>query len=326
MELQAPPPPIHFSLADFIDEERHASLLSRYDKCSLNAVSEPLVELPRGSGSIYQMPGAVVSKNQGTPTRSRLLADPSKADDDFAFALVECRSGVEIKHCGQEYLMGYGQAALHRCDEVLEATNRGFTRGLCIKLPREVILPMLGQGEADINRPVDANNPALWMLRSYIPTAIHKTTLSDAATAKLAAEHLRDLVVLALNHRAPGAEMAREGGMKAARLVAIKAWIEAHLEGPDLTLDNAEILFGISRRTIQSLFEEAGTSFSVHVRDQRLQRAHDLLATPRMAHRSISEIAYQVGFGDLSYFNRSFRQRFGMTPGDVRKIASATKH
>lgn len=320
------PSPIHYTLADFVDEERRASLLSRYDKCSLNAVSEPLVELPRGSGSIYQLPGVVVSKNQGTPTRSRLLADPAKADDDLAFALVECRNGVEIRHCGSEYELGYGQAALHRCDQVLEATNLGFTRGLCVKLSRNVILPMLGDRVDAINRPIDANNPALWMLRSYIPTAIHKRTLSDPGTARLAAEHLRDLVVLALDCRAPGAQAAKEGGLKAARLAAIKAWIEANLEEPGLTLDNAEALFGISRRTIQALFEEAGTSFSVYVREQRLQRAQDLLSTSEMAHRSISEIAYKVGFGDLSYFNRSFRRRFGMTPGDARKTGCATRH
>jgi AraC-like DNA-binding protein len=29
----------------------------------------------------------------------------------------------------------------------------------------------------------------------------------------------------------------------------------------------------------------------------------------------------EVGFGDLSYFNRSFRRRFGMTPSDARQHA-----
>jgi AraC-like DNA-binding protein len=33
---------------------------------------------------------------------------------------------------------------------------------------------------------------------------------------------------------------------------------------------------------------------------------------------SISEIAFDVGFGDLSYFNRTFRRRFGAAPRDVR--------
>lgn len=33
---------------------------------------------------------------------------------------------------------------------------------------------------------------------------------------------------------------------------------------------------------------------------------------------SISSVAFEVGFGDLSYFNRSFRKRFGRSPSQVR--------
>jgi AraC-like DNA-binding protein len=33
---------------------------------------------------------------------------------------------------------------------------------------------------------------------------------------------------------------------------------------------------------------------------------------------TISTIAFNCGFGDLSYFNRCFRHRFGATPSEVR--------
>jgi AraC-like DNA-binding protein len=32
----------------------------------------------------------------------------------------------------------------------------------------------------------------------------------------------------------------------------------------------------------------------------------------------ISDVAFQVGFSDVSYFNRLFRSRFGHSPRDVR--------
>src|SRR5262249_44100849 len=34
--------------------------------------------------------------------------------------------------------------------------------------------------------------------------------------------------------------------------------------------------------------------------------------------RSITSVAFDAGFGDLSYFNRTFRRRFGDTPSGVR--------
>jgi len=51
---------------------------------------------------------------------------------------------------------------------------------------------------------------------------------------------------------------------------------------------------------------------------QRLSRAHRMLTEPRLAQNPVGSIAYDAGFGDLSYFNRSFKRRFGMTPRDVR--------
>jgi AraC-like DNA-binding protein len=42
------------------------------------------------------------------------------------------------------------------------------------------------------------------------------------------------------------------------------------------------------------------------------------LCDSRQAHRSISEIALSSGFGDVSYFNRAFRRRYGASPSEVR--------
>jgi AraC-like DNA-binding protein len=43
-----------------------------------------------------------------------------------------------------------------------------------------------------------------------------------------------------------------------------------------------------------------------------------MLADPRFSDRTVGSLASEAGFGDLSYFNRSFRRVYGMTPSDVR--------
>jgi AraC-like DNA-binding protein len=48
----------------------------------------------------------------------------------------------------------------------------------------------------------------------------------------------------------------------------------------------------------------------------RLRRAAEWLAQP--SERRISDIAFDCGFNDLSYFNRCFRRRFGLTPTAAR--------
>ena len=53
----------------------------------------------------------------------------------------------------------------------------------------------------------------------------------------------------------------------------------------------------------------------------RLARAHRMLSDPRFVDRSVTSIAFDVGFGNLSYFNRVFRRSYGATPSDVRASA-----
>ena len=71
-------------------------------------------------------------------------------------------------------------------------------------------------------------------------------------------------------------------------------------------------------RYMQRLFESEGTSFTDYVVEQRLRRAHVMLADPCQAERPISFVAFETGFRSVPYFNRAFRGRFDATPSDVR--------
>ena len=77
----------------------------------------------------------------------------------------------------------------------------------------------------------------------------------------------------------------------------------------------------VTPRYVQMLFESEGTTFSEYVLEQRLTRAHRMLTDLGLRNWTISAIAFEVGFGNLSYFNRVFRRRFGATPSDVRTNA-----
>ncbi len=71
-------------------------------------------------------------------------------------------------------------------------------------------------------------------------------------------------------------------------------------------------------RWAQCASDHEGTTFTEYVLAQRLGRAHRLLADPRHANQKIGAIALDVGFGDLSYFNRAFRKRYGVAPSELR--------
>jgi AraC-like DNA-binding protein len=90
------------------------------------------------------------------------------------------------------------------------------------------------------------------------------------------------------------------------------------LDDNSLTIASVARYFGLSSKLVQRLFERAGMTFTEFVLEQRLQLARRLLSGQDSRQNKIGAIAYAAGFGDLSYFNRTYRRRFGMTPSEWR--------
>jgi len=69
---------------------------------------------------------------------------------------------------------------------------------------------------------------------------------------------------------------------------------------------------------VQRVFQEGNDSFAKAVRSRRLKLVAEKLSTSRAHSRParISEVAYSVGFRDLSNFNRGFKEQFGYCPRD----------
>lgn len=57
-------------------------------------------------------------------------------------------------------------------------------------------------------------------------------------------------------------------------------------------------------------------TISRFIRESRLEKAKELLQTENL---SVSEIAYKVGFGSATYFNKCFHEYFGIAPGEFKK-------
>lgn len=115
----------------------------------------------------------------------------------------------------------------------------------------------------------------------------------------------------------PATEEAQDRGLPAARLRAIKQDIANNLARPGLSVAALADQHSCTPRSVQRLFETAGTTFTEYVLDQRLMQAYRVLNDPRRNGSKICAIAYDCGFGDVSYFNRMFRRRFGAAPSGV---------
>ena len=102
------------------------------------------------------------------------------------------------------------------------------------------------------------------------------------------------------------------------RAVAAALWLDAHAHEP-LALDDAAREVGLSPFHFLRLFAAAlGVTPHQYLVRARLRRAARLLAEDE---RSITDVAYDVGFGDLSNFVRTFHRAAGVSPRRFRQAA-----
>ncbi len=109
-----------------------------------------------------------------------------------------------------------------------------------------------------------------------------------------------------------------EGGLSALerRLVREALALLTGDAGPQTWQQIAERL-GVSPSHLHRLFvQHTGRRPSDYRTDRRVDRAKALLAAPGAR---IVDVAFEAGFGSVSQFNRTFRQRMGMSPREYRR-------
>lgn len=107
---------------------------------------------------------------------------------------------------------------------------------------------------------------------------------------------------------------AANGSLRRRVLEFIARNIGAPELGPELILRQ----FNVSRAHLYRTFAADG-GVAKAVRDLRLDAAFTALTRADTANRSIAEIAYELGFPNGNQLLRSFRSRYGMTPGEARR-------
>jgi len=97
-------------------------------------------------------------------------------------------------------------------------------------------------------------------------------------------------------------------------------YISEHFTEP-LTLESAAHALGISRIHLSHIFsQQLHINFRQYINTLRIDRAQTLLRNPAY---SISQIAYQCGYGNQRTFHRAFLSQCGMTPNRFRASLNA---
>lgn len=313
---------LRFSTEDLPDRDRVSRWREEFARGVVKMDVELLGDEPfRSESRIRILPdlkiwSCSVSASELTRTRS-LAAD---GDDSLVLCIVKDGQTVVAQH-NKEVLISRGEALLWSSEVAGVFHNPGILDIVTFAFPRQALARVAADLDKALMRVIPSTAGVLGLLSGYTEILQSDPAPMGAALLALVSSHVHDLAGLALGATHDAAEVAKSGGLRAARLHAIKADIIARLTQPDLTVDALAARHGISTRYIRALFDSEQTTFTDFVREHRLRRAHRMLSNPAFADRSISAIAFDCGFGDISYFSNIFRRRFGATPTDIRSTA-----
>lgn len=145
----------------------------------------------------------------------------------------------------------------------------------------------------------------VWLLRRYV----------TALTLVLREKVKEDLPLIAYKKLSIEPQKDKEKS-------ALLRYMATEYANPELSLETTVASLGMNRTKINDILkEELGLTFSSYLNKLRLTEAARLLSETKEA--NVSEIAYSVGYNNVSYFNKLFKTEYGCAPKTFKLLCQA---
>lgn len=184
--------------------------------------------------------------------------------------------------------------------------------------PERLIAPFLPASDSLAVLHLPARDGLMTVLARHIRELAREADQLDGNAQQGLLAHLCGLLGLAIEAEKTS-RPARRCTYRFHQRQRILTYIETHLDNCGLTAKRAARELGMSPRWLHALLEDAGIGFADLVAHRRLEKGFRLLEASASNHLSIAEVAFRCGFNDLSTFYRRFGERYGATPGEVRR-------
>ena len=318
---------VRFSTDDFSKRQRNALWSETLRQRIVGLDVERLADRPWQTSVGIALPGLGIVRTDATSMVVRrtpqLLSDGN--DNLRLIILKKSTDRAVAAQFGREITLDSGGAVVLSNSEQNSVAFPSRYQLIALNLSRGVLRPLLRDFDAVLARVIPKDVTPLQLLSNYVEGLIEEPALDAPEVTRLVVSQIYDLAALTMGATREAAEIAKGRGLRVARLREIKVDIAEKLTSPNLSVTTVAMRQQVSPRYVQMLFEQEGTTFSQYVMSQRLLRVHRMLTDPRFADWSITSLAFDAGFGDLSYFNRVFRRRYGSTPSEIRADAIRLK-
>jgi AraC-like DNA-binding protein len=317
-----PHSPVRISTDAFPEAMRLSAWREIYGRNIAQFEIEPLDDVPfHADVTFHQLAGVGFAAGARSNANYRMTpALAARARDNVIFAVVTRGTGL-VSQFNREAIISAGSAMLISGNDPSACALRDGGRFLTLSLHRDCFMPMIANPNGAFATAIPARTLALRHLIEYLGIVQANFESSSTDLGRAIAQHITDLAVLAVGATQQVTEIAGRGGLRVARVLAIRREVDRRFADPDFSLPALAGQLGITPRYVQSLLAESDSSFIDEVIQRRLKRAHEMLSSPLYSGMTIIDLADHCGFGSVSNFHRIFRRVFGKTPSDVRSQA-----
>ncbi len=299
------------------ERQRFLCFAELFEHFSNTGELDPADDVPfRAAMNAIHIGTTLLGRCDGTFTQVRRERRQVLATNDDRYCLARNAGSRDamVVHRGREFTLRPGAMVLLKLDEpFFSADGSNHKRFVNVHLPMVTLRSMVPGLDDLVGRELEPGG-ALSLAMDYSELLLARPAAADDAGAAIA-QHLLDLTALGLGVRRDLMRKAQRGGLRAVRLTGVLAILNKRFTEPDFSAQKLAAAVGLSERYVNDLLYEAGAGFSARLNELRLRKAMDLLTKGECR---ISDVAFACGFNDLSYFNRCFRRRFGLTPTGAR--------
>lgn len=270
----------------------------------------------QGRFSAREFGGATVAELQASSYRvSRTWADIKRMPGDSLSILQQVR-GPGLLRAGEErvHMIADGTMTTAHSDVPFAGTpirSDGF-HFRALKIPLAGNARLAAGAENLLCEPLLPETPLARLIEVTFAAIVEQRI--EAADADATIRHIAQLALLARGRVTPGTPDSRNA-VRHGYLQMALALLRSHLLQPDLSPAQVARTLNISVRQLHLLFEPTGQSFARTLLAMRLAEARRQLESDPL--RPVTEIASASGFDSLATFYRTFRQAYGMAPGDL---------
>lgn len=277
---------------------------------------------PRFKGSIRAKQLGGIACAEMSSTSQRIVHDKTRATpgvDPFCVVCVQLEGSTVVAQAGREAVLEANDMVVRCSGRPSEILFAPFSKQLVFKVPYGPERPRLAQAELSYGAKIDGRCGAGAPISQFFRSLWANIDLLSVATYPVFEANIRNMTELALALTADRIEHCGPT-VRHIHLRRIIEHIEANLADPALNPTDIARQHGFSLRYLHKIFDVTGQTVSEYIRQRRLKRCCEDLIDPTSRHLHIGQLSMRWGFTDAAHFSHVFRDRYGQSPREFRKL------